>query len=259
MYAEAFRYPFEGDEWAKPFLIGCALVLAYGFIYLVATVLTFVFIGILLYPLLLIPLILLYGYAMSIFDTTIDGDQKTPPFEDWKEIAIQGVRMLGLLFVSQIPLAVLIAGYFVVAIGLSAGLSQVGTDAVAGQAFGGVTLLFLALFLGLSAAISYVLPASLCAAAADHSITSGFALRKLRPCLTGEYAIGWVLAFGLATLLGTIAGILSVLLVGIPLVFYTVVVASRLVAIGYREGIAEGTTSESEAVAHSVEDRAGDS
>lgn len=253
MYAEAFKYPFEGSDWVQPFVIGCVLVLAYGLIYLFASVLSLLLVGFLLYPLLLIPLVLLYGYVMTIFDGTIDGQPAAPQFRDWETIAIQGVRMFGLLFVYQLPIGILFGAYVVLAVGTSVGFDQAPSAAFAAQALGGLTLAVLLLSIVLWFAIAYVLPAALCAAAADHSIASGFHLDTLRACLSTEYAIGWVLAFATALFLGTFGLVLSVLLVGIPVVFYSIVVAGRLLAIGYREAIADTSADASEQPTRSVE------
>jgi hypothetical protein len=252
MYTEAFTYPFEGENSTERLLIGSGIVLAYGMIYLVASVLSLVFIGFLLYPLLLVPVILLYGYSMAIFDTTIDGESTAPSFDDWEELAVQGARMFGLIFVYQIPIWVLFFGYVILVIGVSAGIEQAASNPIAGQAMGGLTVGFFLLFAVLSLAMSYVLPAALCATAANHSFSSGFDVDKLKASLTSEYAIGWVLAAVVYVFLGTIGTIFSFLLVGVPILFYTIVVGSRLVAIGYREALSEPTDSDTDTAGQPV-------
>jgi hypothetical protein len=238
MYTEAFGYPFEGDTSTKRLLVGSAIVAAYGLIYVFAALLSVIFIGFLLYPLLLVPLVLLYGYAMAVFEGTIDDVPTTPPFDDWGELATQGVRMLGLVFVYQIPLAIPVVGYIVVAVGLSAGLDPTAGDPTAQGAIGLVTILFILVMAVLSLAIAYVVPAALCSAARDHSIAAGFDLDPIkRACLDAEYAKGWVLAVLVYLTIGTLGTVLSFVLVGIPIVFYTLVVASRLIGIGYREAL----------------------
>jgi hypothetical protein len=238
MYTEAFGYPFEGDDATKRLLVGSGIVFSYGLIYVAATLLSLVLIGFLLYPLLLLPVLLLYGYMMDVFDVTVEGGVEPPPFDDWGELLTQGVRMFGLVFVYQLPVfAVLIVGFLLV-FGLSAAADPAAADPTLEQASGLVAILLFVLGTVVWLAVTYLLPAALCSAAQDRSFTAGFDLDRIKgACLSADYAIGWLLAGGVYLILGTIGFLFSVVLIGIPIVFYTVVVMARLIAIGYREGL----------------------
>jgi hypothetical protein len=237
MFADAFSYPFEGDDAMETLLIGSGIVFGYGLLYLVATLLTFVFVGFLLYPLLLVPLILLYGYMMAVIATTVEGATEPPVFDDWKALGMQGVRMFAIVLIYQLPLFVFVVLFGITFVAI-AGVDPAAAEQASNQM---TTLLMLAFVLVVGVVglgLTYIIPAGLCSAAQDRSLTAAFSVERLKgACLSSEYAIAWLLAGAVYLFITTIGVVLSIILVGIPIVFYSIVVMARLLGIGYREGL----------------------
>lgn len=242
------KYPLNGDEPLKTLLIGGALLLAAGLIYLIGGILALVLIGYLILPFSIVPLIGVSGYALRISRSTIAGEDEPPSFEDPKDLFVDGLRVFAVGIVYQIPLFVLGAlatvAVFAIQIFLIGGAAS-DSGAIAGIAGVGSLLVIgvvgiLSFVLGLG--FAYVFPIGLCALAQEGEIGAAFDLGRIRSVATSkQYAVPWLIGYAVYLVAGGIAASLTPLLVGFPLVFAVAMVTFRFQAIGYRDALGLGT------------------
>ncbi|GAB6861816.1 DUF4013 domain-containing protein [Haloplanus litoreus] len=188
MINESLTYLRTSDDWVTTVLIG-GLLTFFGF--------------------LLVPVVFVAGYLVRVLRATMHGDDAPPQFDDWGDLAGDGVRALAIVLGYGILPAVLLAVTAVFA-GLVA-----GPGPRSGLLVGGVVLVggLLALVLGLLAA--YIVPAAVANYAERGRLSAGFAVGDLRPVLTsGTYATAWLLGFVVVFGAGVVTGLLSV----VPLV-----------------------------------------
>jgi hypothetical protein len=86
---DILSFPFRGKDWQNKALIGSLIVLA-GFVV----------------PIL--PLFLVYGYAVRIARRVIQGDGEPylPEWDDWGTLFVDGAKMFGVGFIYALPLLV---------------------------------------------------------------------------------------------------------------------------------------------------------
>lgn len=238
--ADEIDYPSRGDDAVKTILIGGALVLAPSVVSLVAVFLIVTFIlapvGLLLLPFALVPQLLTQGYLVRVVDDTLDGRVEPPPWRDWSDIAVDGVKFLavGITYLVPILLGFLVVGAVALAgTSLGAGIGGEGGGVVAGLS-AVLTLVLSLVFVGLTLAVGYVLPIGVCGWRHDDSLGGAFDVDRIRAvATTREYALAW--GAGVLTLLvgGGVAQVLFFVLVGFPLLFAAQVLAFRFFARGY--------------------------
>jgi hypothetical protein len=115
---QLFGYPFQDIRWKHKFLIGSLVVLA-GFI------------------IPLIPFCFVYGYMAQIMRRIIveEGDPYLPEWDDWGQLFMDGLKLLGAILLYSLPIIVLFfAAYilFFAMVGLSA--AATGAAESAGEA-----------------------------------------------------------------------------------------------------------------------------
>ncbi|MGB9955719.1 DUF4013 domain-containing protein [Haloferax prahovense] len=210
MISESLNYLRNGEDWVKTVLIGGVL-------------------GLLSF--LIVPTFLVIGYLLRVVRATMKGDEMPPEFDDWGDMAIDGVKGFAIAFVYALVPAI-IAGVFGFAgiVGAAAG----GSDA-AGAVGGIVALvgLLLAFVLGLLAA--YLIPAALSNYAETDRMGAAFDFGTLRPILTsGKYATAWLMAFAVLFASSIVVGVLNVIpllgfVVGAFVTFYAAVAAYYII------------------------------
>jgi hypothetical protein len=240
---EAFGYPLEGDDVASNLLIGSLLLIAVGVIALVGSFLLLFFIGILILPFAIVPGLFLYGYLVKIIESTLRGESTPPTFDDWKELGMDGGRALVVVIVYQLPAYVIFIGglFLTVGLGAIAGSAAGSGDPsqLVGTIFGGGSLIIALLALLYLLVASYLLPAAICTMAADGSINGAFDFGNIKKgAFTADYAVGWLLAWGVTGVIGQIGQLLAIILVGFPIIIYSYMVSARLIGSGFREGLA---------------------
>ncbi|MCO8266811.1 DUF4013 domain-containing protein [Haloferax sp. AB510] len=210
MISESLNYLRNGEDWVKTVLIGGVL-------------------GLLSF--LIVPTFLVIGYLLRVVRATMKGDEKPPVFDDWGDMAIDGVKGFAIAFVYALVPAI-IAGVFGFAgiVGAMAG----GSDA--SGALGGIVALvglLLAFVLGLLAA--YLIPAALSNYAETDRMGAAFDFGTLRPILTsGKYATAWLMAFAVLFASSIVVGVLNVIpllgfVVGAFVTFYAAVAAYYII------------------------------
>jgi len=249
----AVRYPTtDEDEWVKTVLIGGGifllswLLLVGGMFVSYALGIFTVGIGTLLtFPLVVILGIVVSapigGYVVEVIRQTIRGNDRPPRFQNFGKLVKDGLSVTAIGFAYQLPLF-LVGGIAFVVFGVLFGLGAVlEAEALTGI---GVLLgvvgqfLFMAVFGLYSIAVAYILPASVCSFAQEGSIGAAFDVDRLKTVATSsEYAVAWLVAFGINFVAGQFLQILYVLIVGFFVQFYLVVVMARLLAGGYADAI----------------------
>ncbi|ELZ81624.1 hypothetical protein C454_08199 [Haloferax gibbonsii ATCC 33959] len=210
MLSESLNYLRNGEDWVKTVLIGGVL-------------------GLLSF--LIVPTFLVIGYLLRVVRATMKGDEVPPEFDDWGDMAIDGVKGFAIAFVYALVPAI-IAGVFGFAgiVGAAAG----GSDAAG--ALGGIVALvglLLAFVLGLLAA--YLIPAALSNYAETDRMGAAFDFGTLRPILTsGKYATAWLTAFAVLFASSIVVGVLNVIpllgfVVGAFVTFYAAVAAYYII------------------------------
>ncbi|MDL5361285.1 DUF4013 domain-containing protein [Halalkalicoccus sp. NIPERK01] len=172
MISEAINYLKESDDAATTVLLGGVLTL-FGF--------------------LLVPLFAVAGYLVRVLDRTAKGDDEPPVFDDWGELIVDGLKASAITFVyALVPTVVLIG--FMASGGL---LSASGSDVLG--AIGGIGIfLGLLVWLALTLAVAYAVPAALANFAETRRVGAGFEWATMRRVLVDRtYATGWLTAFAI--------------------------------------------------------------
>ena len=223
MIDDALAFPRRDDDWLKTVLIGGAMVLG-GF--------------------LILPAIVVQGYYLRV----LAGETDNPPtFADWESMLVDGLKSFVVMFVNgAVPMLVgvmipAILGTFVLSMG-----SAAGSNGAAGGlgAFAAVLMLALValLFLAILAGV-YLGPAGMALLAREGQIGAAFDWSQLKAvAFTKTYFVGWLLAAVVLVVGGTVAGILSFVLVGFFVSFYINVVAYRILGATVADTIAANET-----------------
>lgn len=215
MLTNAFDYLRDSEDWIRTVVVGGLLAL-FGF--------------------LLVPAFLVMGYLMRVLRATMRGDEDPPAFDDWGDLAVDGLKAFVVTVVYSFVPGVVMAAAF--AFGF-AGFAS-GGDAAA--LAGGLVLLvggLVAALLGLAAA--YVVPAALLNYAEENRLGAGFAFGEIYATLTDR---AYATAFGYAFVVLLGAGVLAGLLNAVPFLgavasaflgFYASVMAAYLFGTTYAE------------------------
>lgn len=236
---DALTFPFQGKDWQNKVLIGSLIVLT-----------SFVV------PIL--PLFLVYGYAVRIARRIINGDGELylPDWEDWGTLFVDGVKMFGVGLIYGLPLLVIaFSGQGLLMVGSI--LPQVivettGSDAAWGfvilSILGfvvGFGLLAIAMILGLATAV--FVPATIGHVIATGEFAAAFRIREwwlVFRANVGGFLLTLALVYGLGMALGIVLQVLyfSVCLCCLipilmaPISFYLALVTNALYARAYRIG-----------------------
>lgn len=226
---DVLRYPTRDDEWVRTVLVGGALTL-FGF--------------------LIIPAVLVAGYALEVIRRQAAGDGEPPVFEDWGRLLVDGLKAVVVWLVYS-----LVAGV-VGAVVFGGSIAAMATGSDAGMALGllgfGVGSL---VFLLVALALFYLAPASLANLAVTGRLGAAFDVGTVRALVTSrEYAVPWLWGLGVALVGGAVANAIAVIpllgwIAGALLLFYVEVVLAALWGAGYADALGEPSTTEGEAEA----------
>ncbi|MCD4672344.1 MAG: DUF4013 domain-containing protein [Anaerolineaceae bacterium] len=203
-----FSYPFEDKNWQGKLAIAGGLMLACFII-----------------PVL--PLLALYGYMMRIIKQVVEGDgQPTlPEWDDWGDLMMSGLKLMGEMFIFALPLLVLwIAGYgamFFPAMlsGLAAESGDMGSESLwlvvtLLSAGGGYIMFGLVVFLSLL--LGFTQSVVMCHVAVTGQFSAAFRFgewwRILRSNF-GEFLLAYVFILGLSVGVSVVYQILMMTIV----------------------------------------------
>lgn len=208
MIARCFKYPFQGDGDKKRLALGGLLFLGSALVF---------------------PMILLYGYLTRVVRHVVLEEPEMPEFDNWGGMFVTGIQALVVLVAYPLVAAV--------AIGLVGALWWFG---LAPDVLLLVTLIFaptVAAYFGPAAFINFATVGELSAAFDFGTIRDG--------ATTSTYFVGWISGLLISSVGVSLASMLSIVLIGIPLMFYMFIVGWSVIARGYAlshwEGPAAGT------------------
>lgn len=221
------RYPFRGPESTGTLAVGSLLLLVGGLAALVpiwqastGSVRVGLGMAVPLSPAIVLPWLLLVGFAVAVLRRTIGGELRPPRFDSWGRRLADGVR--GTVVIGLFALPVVIALVTIRLVGpLELPSAQSGLGTV--------------LLIGYVVSASYPALLSLCAVA-DDGLVGAASLRLAAVGTSGPFAVGWLAAIGAGAVAVTVAVPLSATVVGIVSLFYVGTVALRVVGRGYRKG-----------------------
>ena len=206
MLEDGLSYPVRGD-WVGRTLIGGVL----GFL-----------------SVFVIPTVVVLGYLVRVLETTVEGVDEPPAFDDWGNLLVRGV--VASVIVVAYTLVPVLAYLVVVSVFVGAG-GIIGGDvgALVGVAGALAALGLIPVVL----VVYYAVPAALTAYATRGSIGAAFDVSVLKPVLVrSEYLVAVLAPLVVAVLLWIITAVLAVTIVGLLLVpfvqFYGQVAVFRM-------------------------------
>ncbi|KTG27222.1 DUF4013 domain-containing protein [Haloferax profundi] len=225
MLSDALSFLKRSDDWLATTIIGGVLSLL---------------------SVLIVPAIILQGYYVRAMQAAARGEEAAPSFTDWGGLLVDGLKLFVVTFVWALLAIIPIIGFSAI-IGLSTfAVAETTTSAgmppepASNFGIGIVAILGSLVVFALSLVVGYVVPAAGANFAIEGNLGAGFDVRTiLSGAFTAEYAIAWVLAIVVALVLGTIGSLLSIILVGVFVLFYVQVTTYYLWARGYADGIGQ--------------------
>lgn len=221
MLDEALSYPRDDDDPLMPFLIGSGLLLV-----------SFV-IGVTIIP--------LYGYLLQVLDDGRTGARGLPEFEDWETIIIDGLKMFVVnLLYTGIP-GIIMGGVVSITVFAALFSGAYGADAGAGAVIlivlligGLVSLLALALVI----AGSLMMPAALGRMRAEGEFSAALEVREVFALAkNSDYLVAVILAWIVGFVFAMVGGLLSIILIGLPILLYGFMVTFHLYGQGYARAV----------------------
>lgn len=216
MLGDALSYPRNSSDWIPTILIGGVLSAL---------------------SVLILPVFIVQGYAVRVLRSAAKGEEAAPSFTDWGGLVVDGLKLLvvnvayGL--VVFVPMAIAMFALF----GISSVVTGPDTGA-SSAAVGIVGFLVLALVGLFGLLVGYFAPAGFANFAVEDSIGAAFDVSTIvAAATTGEYFKGWLLAIVVAVVLGLVGSALTVVVVGIFVLFYAQVVSYYLFGRGFAEGL----------------------
>lgn len=208
MFEAAVKYPYDDGDGVRALIIGSLLTLL-GF--------------------LIVPTIIVTGYALSVIRSVRAGNSHPPAFGDWGELLVDGLKgTLVVIVYFLIPSVLFTGSVGATLIPVAGGLGE-GT-----AAFGLLGLVVVLLSVPLFLVAAYLLPAALVGVALTGRIGAAFSVGRIWSLVTtSDYALAWVLAL----VVSLVASFLTALLTGLTLIggllgsllgFYSLVVAAYL-------------------------------
>ena len=222
MLEEALSYPHDDEDPTRPFLIG-SVILFSSFI-----------VGLTIIP--------LYGYLLEVLDRGRTGQRGLPAFEDWETLIVDGLKVFVVnLIYTGIPTIVLSVVLGVLLFFLAI------TGAVFGFDGGGVAVTLVALLIGgavgLAALVALLvatlmLPAALARMRVEDDLRAALQVREVfAVAKNSDYIVAILLAFVVGFGFSLVGGLLSIVLIGIPILLYGFVLVFHLYGQGYARAV----------------------
>ena len=187
-----FTYPFKDEKWQNKLLIAGGLMLAN-------------------FTIPLLPLLALYGYMMRIIKQVVEGDGEPtlPEWDDWGDLLLNGLKLMGQSFIFALPLIILwIVGYGamffpIVLSELAAESGDMGSEGlltiISLLTMGGSYVMF-GLVILLSGVLGFIQSVIICHVAVTEQFAAAFRFREwwriLRSNL-GEFLLAYIFFTGL--------------------------------------------------------------
>lgn len=180
---------------------------------------------------LLVPIIVLFGYFVAVLERTSKNDDYPPKFENWGRLASRGVQ--GFL----ITVAYYLVPLVVLAVFGGIGGALGGGDIGVGLGLIVATILF--------AVFTYIYPAAITNFAYHDAMGKAFDFEDISTVvLTGEYLAAWIIGVVIFAVVGVIVTVLGLvpivgIFLGLFVSFYAQVAAYRVFGLAYRRSAIE--------------------
>ena len=228
MFGDALRFPLAGDDGVRSIIIGGIL-----------SFLSF----------LIVPIFPVLGYYLRAAEAGAMGADAAPPFDDWDELLVDGVKVLVVgVGYFLIPLAAFIGATAIVGIGAVAvgqGAESPASAMTGVGVVGGILFLLAAV---LSLVATYVFPAGLVALAREGDIAAALDTeRVLGAAFSADYFVAGLLAVVLSLVAGVVTFVLTAVtfglfaLLGVFFQFYVQVAFFYLFGRGYGKALGLST------------------
>ncbi|MFW6434980.1 MAG: DUF4013 domain-containing protein [Halovenus sp.] len=221
MIADAISFPRKSDDWLTTLLIGAVL----GFL-----------------SFLIIPGLILQGYLLRVARAGATGDEQPPAFGDWIELLVDGVKAFVVAFVYGI----LPATIFVTAISVLAGgaiLSAVSGNEGAAAGFGVLIAVVVLVMIPVVLLIVYLTITAQVRLAVTGELNAAFQVGTVtRIAFDAEFFVAFLLAVVVGIGLSIVGGILTIVLVGLLILFYAQMSMYYLFGRGYGAATDGGAT-----------------
>jgi hypothetical protein len=211
MFSDALYYPTRGDQAVMTILIGGILS----------------FLGF-----LIVPLFLVFGFYLRVLETTIEGAEDPPQFDDWGTLAVRGLVAFAITVAYY-----LVPGLVFLVLGGIGALTGNADAAGAGVLIGGVVSFLLGV------GITFIYPAAISNYARTGSPGKAFAVGEIKAVVTsGGYLGAWVIGFVIFVFGFFLVGVLSFIpiigtLVGLFINFFIAMAAYRVFGVAYRRAV----------------------
>lgn len=218
MLEEALSYPRDDEDPTRPFLIG-SLILFSSFL-----------VGLTIIP--------LYGYLLEVLDRGRTGQRGLPAFEDWETLIIDGLKVFVVnLIYTGVPSILLsvVGGIMFFVLVLAGAFDDSGTAFLVVLVLGGLVSL-LALVLLLVATL--MLPAALARMRVEDDLRAALQVREVfAVAKNGDYIVAILLAFLVGFGFSLVGGLLTIVLIGIPILLYGFMVVFHLYGQAYARAV----------------------
>ncbi|WP_243637752.1 DUF4013 domain-containing protein [Natrarchaeobius oligotrophus] len=182
---------------------------------------------------LLIPAFFVAGYLVRVLETTVDGADEPPEFEEWGDLFVKGLvaTVISIVY-SFVPFVI----YMVVVFTLVGAGGVIGGDG--GGVLAGLGFVTMLTFIPLMLVIYYVVPAALTNYAHTGSINGAFDFGVIKSVvLSFEYLLAVLLPIVIAVIAWVVMALLTMTIVGIVLVpvvyFYSYVAICRMFGLAF--------------------------
>ncbi len=239
MLSEGLYYPARGDDVVGTALVGgvlCLLTAVFALAGLAALVVPPL--GVMLLVFGLGTAVVLLGYTSRLMSAVANGHREPPSFTRWGRLVRDGVRAFVALVALWVP--VVIFG------GLAFG-SVYAASVAEEPAYALVAVLLLLPLILIVGVTAYLSPTVLAVSSRETRAVDALAPNRfVRVGASVAYLKSWILAGAFLAVVLPVALLLSILLVGVPLVFYALMVAAALwgqgcgIALSLREPSGSG-------------------
>ncbi|MBI2267781.1 MAG: DUF4013 domain-containing protein [Armatimonadetes bacterium] len=212
-----FKAPFQDEKWVSKVLIG----------------------GV--FEILILPIFLPLGYGIKIMKSAIEGEMAPlPDWDEWGDLSVKGLLCILIsLIYFLIPGGILGASVVPFVLAILKGEHGGGGGGIAALMGGSLLLFLLGLFLCIVA--GFLLPMALLLFAETgnwlSALSLGAVISRIKDCI-GDYAIAFLVNIAAGMAIGTVVGILGMVMIGYLigpfLQFYQTILMSQLFGQVYR-------------------------
>ena len=214
MIGDALDFVRDSDDWLPTTFIGGLLSV---------------------FSVLIVPGLIVQGYLIRVMRDAVDGESEAPSFTRWGELLVDGLKVLviGLAY-SLVVIVPTVLFSFVIGAGAGIGGDSGGVRLFTGLA----SILFFLVVVVLSLLIAYVIPAAMANFAVEGRLGAAFDFGTIRSVIfTGDYAVAWLVGMVVNVAGGIVGGALTLLVVGVFVVFLSQVLTFYIWGRGFAEAL----------------------